>query len=94
MHQQPWWSPDTHFAWPASFREAARALLLASQRLAAPGAVAVVGSTSQGSQQQQGPSGPAAANAATLGSLPTGVLLHILGMAAHPLSAWIAGLPA
>lgn len=78
---QQQWSPDNHDVWPARFRQAAHALLLTARRLETqPAAAAAAGSSSD---EQRG-----AVPRPTLGSLPAGVLLHILGLAAHPVSAW------
>ncbi|PRW33960.1 Serine threonine- phosphatase 6 regulatory ankyrin repeat subunit A isoform B [Chlorella sorokiniana] len=102
--EHPLWAPaaDTHNRFLPSFRAAARTLLLVAHRGGSTGAsVALSCEDSGGSGGSSeaatavGSSG-ATANAseqplswaAGLASLPRDVLLHIVGLAAYPLSAW------
>lgn len=71
-----------------------RALLLAAHRQSTQAAAAVAADSesaaaahsSANDGQQQVAAMPT--GEATLGSLPAGALMHIIGLAAHPLSAW------
>lgn len=90
------WSPVTHHHWPERFRVMARAFLLtAHATVASRGAVegAVTRSLARGR-----PPGAAAAGGVNrpagscLGDLPPAVLLHILCLAATPLSSWLSAL--
>ncbi|KAL4423694.1 hypothetical protein ABPG75_000995 [Micractinium tetrahymenae] len=69
------WSPASHHRYPPRFKAAARALLLAAAALA-PGTA----------RQQQRGGGTAGAS---LGSLSTDALLHVMSKAAYPLAAWV-----
>lgn len=74
--QHPAWTPQQHRRFMPAFRKAAATLLLAARR----GARQASGS-SDGDGDGQSP-------AAMLGALPHELLLHIIGLAAYPLSAW------
>lgn len=76
--QQTAWSTANHHCFLPRFKRAARALLLACHRHAS-GRGAVVSSRTAGTAHKQ------------LGALPPDVVQHILGLAAHPLSAWAPG---
>lgn len=92
--QEPW-SPLTHHTWPWPLREAVRALLLAAHRQSTQAAAAAAASSespavahSRIDDGEQQVAAVPMGDAATLGSLPAGALMHIIGLAAHPLSAW------
>ena len=76
--QQTAWSTANHHCFLPRFKRAARAFLLACHRHAS-GRGAVVNSRAAGTAHKQ------------LGALPPDVVQHILGLAAHPLSAWAPG---
>lgn len=75
--QRPAWEPEQHSRFPARFRTATAALLLAHARLRRSGAPA------RGRRE--------AAGGAGLGDLPAELLPLVIGCAAYPVSAWIAG---
>lgn len=74
------WTVASHLDFPAAFRDAARAFLLcaASSRREATAAASI------GGKAQDGHCAPL-----TLGDMPQEVLLHVVALAAVPLSAWI-----
>ena len=77
------WSPATHHHWPDAFKAAARTLLLA-------GSIAGLRPTGR-TRSGRGFGGLAAAGSHTpgLGCLPREVLLRVIQLAAHPMSAWL-----
>ena len=84
------WRPATHRHWPPAFQQATRALLLcaaagSSSASAAEGARRVTRAAARGRRQQRASSEAAR----LLGALPAGVLLHVLKLAAEPLSTWL-----
>ncbi|KAL4452360.1 hypothetical protein ABPG75_008022 [Micractinium tetrahymenae] len=102
LNQQPW-TPGCHRAFPAPFKRAARAFLLAAHRQAALGVAAAEAAAAAEADAEAAAAAAAAAadggggvqqegQAASwcLGALPDGVLLQIIAAAAYPLSAWAA----
>lgn len=83
--QQPPWSPHQHHRFLPAFQEATATLLLVAHRSSRQ-----AGRRGSGGGSGGGCSGSAAGAplAALLGLLPPELLLHILGLAAYPLSAW------
>lgn len=83
------WAPQDHWCYPPAFQAAARALLLAHQRAAGCSSqpAAVVAPAAEAGEE--GCEAGAGAAAAGLGSLPGEVVLHVLGLASRPLSAWL-----
>ena len=81
------WSPATHHHWPRAFKQAARALLLCA---------AAGGHAAQGGQHAMllapappgGQQSSASGALRLLGGLPPDVLLHVLKLAAEPLTVW------
>ena len=94
------WSPATHHHWPEHFRAMARAFLLTAHATAASrGAVhgAVTRSHARRRPLAVAPDAAATGGMTTpasscLGDLPPAVLLHILRLAATPLSSWLSAL--
>ncbi len=87
------WSPATHRHWPATFKAATRALLLAANR--ASGTSGAPASQDPRTARRQRRSGAAAALSSgqqagcSLGALPAELLLRIIKAAAEPLSGWM-----
>ena len=84
------WSPATHHQWPPAFKQAARTLLLcaaagSSGGSAAEGAQRAARTAARRRHSQRAPSEAAR----LLGALPADVLLHVVKLAAEPLSAWM-----
>ena len=81
------WSPATHHHWPRALKQAARALLLCA---------AAGGPAAQGGQHAMllapappgGQQSSASGALRLLGGLPPDVLLHVLKLAAEPLTVW------
>jgi hypothetical protein len=82
--QRPAWAPAEHRRFLPAFQAAARTLLRAAHSGSAGRAAT---GCQQGRQLQQvGPEQPSLLR--LLGCLPQEVVLHIVGLAAYPLSAW------
>jgi hypothetical protein len=71
------WSPTTHHNLPDAFKAAARVLLLAGSRTGGTGSAA------------SSAAGSAGGGGCRLPVLPDSVLLHIIQLAAGPMSAWL-----
>lgn len=85
------WSTATHSSFPPAFKAAARSLLLAANRSRTAAARAAAACRSRRSQRLRDRTAAAAGShegVSPLGTLPPGVLLHVLGLSAYPLSAW------
>lgn len=85
------WAPQEHWRYPPAFQAAARALLLVHQRVTrCRSQPAAVGAPAAGTEAGEAGCETGAGTAAGgLGSLPGELVLHILGLASRPLSAWL-----
>ena len=82
------WSPGEHRHWPDRFKAAARTLLLSASASAASRQAAGRRVTRASSRRHPHAAAAAGSPFPCLGDLPEEVLLHILRLAAHPLSGW------
>ncbi|PRW59956.1 hypothetical protein C2E21_1782 [Chlorella sorokiniana] len=92
--QRPEWSTETHSRFMPRFKRAVRALLLAAHRArlsngASSGSGSGSGAADSGNSGAGGGSGNVLLR--QLAALPNELLLHIVGEAAYPLSAWTPG---
>ena len=76
------WSPTTHHNWPDAFKAAARVLLLAGSRIGGAGSAACSAAGSAAGSAGGG-------SGCRLAVLPESVLLHIIQLAAAPMSSWL-----
>lgn len=88
--QHPLWSPQQHHRFLPPFLKAAATLLLVAHRGSRHASTCKQGRSGGGSGDVSSIESHAAGSplAALLGSLPAELLLHIIGLAAYPLSAW------
>ena len=89
------WSPATHCHWPETFQAAARTLLLAASSAGAQPAVQPKGGEGAGRatrgrrRSQRAAAGAPADGGGGLAALPGSNVLHVLELAAMPMSDWL-----